>query len=205
MTIQSARRDDLPDRTLVVDTRRTASLFGDPRRRRILLSFVGKDRCLSEVAALIDMPLNLLHYHVDRLLGAGLLRRRGKRARAGRPVQSYGAAADAFFVPAALMPGKPDERLHRELRHAVEWAEQRGDLSGFVFSKGSGGGAQMRKIEDSESVAHEFWRVVKLDRAGARKLADEMKALINAYQDSAGPRARSYLVHGALAPRLKRA
>lgn len=205
MTVQSGRRGEIPDRTLVVDTRRAAALFSDPRRRRILLAFVGRDRCLSEVAALIGMPLNLLHYHVERLLEAGLLQRRGKVARAGRPVQFYGAAAEAFFVPAALMPGKPDERLHRELRDALEWAGQRVELSGFVFSKGADGGVQMRKVEDSrESVAHELWRLVRLDPAGARKLADEMKALITGFQNNAGKRARTYIVHAALAPRIKR-
>lgn len=189
------RSPAVPADAFSVETKSAAALFGHPGRRRILFAFAGSDRSLSEVAALVGMPMNLLHYHVQRMLSAGLLRPRGRVARAGRPVLLYRAAASAFFVPAALLPASPDARLHRELRKAIERSDQNTD--GFVFSTDAEGRVLMRKVGGDG--AHELWRRVSLEEAAARKLIEEMGALIQTYQRAAGRRARRYVIRVAVA------
>lgn len=180
---------------LVIDTPEAAALFAHPKRRQILFAFVGADRSLGEVAASTPMPMNLLHYHVQRMLRAGLLHRRGKRAGAGRAVQLYRAAAAAFFVPAELIPGNPDERLRRELRETVD----RQAAEGYLFSRDRTGRLRMQKLGRSENA--ELWRVARLDEATARTLATRIARLIGSYERRAGRRAKEYLVHVALAER----
>lgn len=182
---------------LVVETARAAALIAHPRRRRILFAFVDADRSLAEVAAMIEVPLNLLHYHVKRMVGAGLLQRREKRVRAGRPVQLYRAAASAFLVPAALMPDTPDAALQRELRQALD----RQGADAYLFSREKNGRVRMSRAGASD--ASELWRVVRLDAASARELAADIGRLIESYEArSPKPRGtKPHLVHVAIVRR----
>lgn len=183
------------EKPLVVDTAKAAAVFAHPRQRQVLFAFVGSDRSLGEVAASSAMPMNLLHYHAQRMLSAGLLRRRGKRVGAGRRVQLYRAAASSFFVPAELLRSSPDERLRRELRETLE----RQIAEGYLFSQDRAGRPRMRKVGGSD--AAELWRVARLDEADAPKLAAHISRLIASYESRAGRRAKNYLLHFAVARR----
>ena len=180
---------------LVVESARAAALFAHPRRRRILFAFAGDDRSLAEVVKLADVPMNLLHYHVQRMVAAGLIQRREKPLRAGRRVQLYRAAATAFVVPAALMPGRPDDELRRELARALE----RDNADAYLFAREPDGRVRMRKLGTPGT--GELWRVARLDDASARELTTRISRLIDSFEKRASGRAKPHLIHVALARR----
>ena len=182
---------------LVVRTADAAALLAHPKKRRILFAFVDRDRSLGEVSEATGVPLNLLHYHVARMVRAGLLERRDKRARAGRPVQLYRAVASGFVVPAALMRGKPDEALHQELRRILE----REHADAYLFAREKNGRVRMSRIGTGDS--SELWRVMRLDVASARELGADLRRLIASYEDRLSKRkaGQPHLVHVAIVRR----
>src|SRR5262249_31954476 len=141
------------------------------------------------------MPMNLLHYHVQRMVRGGLIRSRGKRAGPRRAVRLYRAVASAFFVPATLMPSSPDEQLRRELRETLD----RQTADGYLFSHDGNGRVRMGKRGGAE--ARERWRVVRLDETDALDVAARISRMLDAQERRAGRRAKSFLIHVALAPR----
>src|SRR5688500_17585725 len=80
-----------------------AAVFLDPKRRRILVQFLGRERSMADVGRALAMPLNRLTHHVGTFLRLGLLMVVREQARAGRPIRFYRAVADSFLVPGALM------------------------------------------------------------------------------------------------------
>jgi hypothetical protein len=191
--LPTRNRDRKP---LVVATARAVAVLVHAKQRRILFAFVDHDRSLAEVARMTELPLNLLHYHVLRMVDAGLLVRRDRRVRAGRPVQLYRAAASAFLVAAESMPESPDAALHRELRQTLE--RQPGD--GYLFSHEDG---RVRIAKTGAGQSGELWRVLRLDARSARKLTAELGQLISSYAKAGTARTatKPYLVHVAVVPR----
>jgi len=77
------------------------------------------EHSLSELQRMLAMPLPKLHYHVRRLLDAGLLTVSRTQPRAGRPVQFYRAVAERFLVPLDASPALPGDGLAAELRQLL--------------------------------------------------------------------------------------
>lgn len=179
-----------------------AAVFTDPKRRRILTIFMGRERSLSEAAAALAMPMNRLAHHVGSLLRLGLLLVTRERKRAGRPIRYYRAAAEAFVVPAALMARPPGDALAAELRKALAEAETLSGASDMMLSLDDQGRPLMsRSGGETETDACEYWRLLPLGRAEARALAGELRALLRKYERPAGKGAATYLAHVAMAPR----
>jgi hypothetical protein len=103
--------------------------------------------------------------------------------------------ASAFFVPAALMPIRPDEELRRELFERLD----RQVADGYLFTRDEKGRVRMRKQGGAD--ARELWRVVRLDDTDVHDVAARIGRMLDAHERRAGRRARSYLVHVALARR----
>ncbi|HEX8572450.1 MAG TPA: hypothetical protein VF759_06840 [Allosphingosinicella sp.] len=183
-----------------VGTPEAAAAFAGARSRAVLLALAAREQSLRQLAASTGLRLNLLHYHVARLRGLGLVEIVREEARPGRPVKIYAAAARAFFVPAGLAGGETGDRLSSELRERLARARARSDGEGTLYFAGEDGGPRMRRLGgDGAAEGAEYWSLLDLSRAEAAELAREMAALLARYRGRGGPSGRPYLVHAALA------
>lgn len=185
-----------------VEAAEMAAVFLDPRRRRILTAFMGRESSLTEAAERLAMPLNGLAYHVGRLLELGLLRVAREQKRAGRPIRHYRAAADAFLIPAAAMGRGVGDGLTAELRAALDRAEPLAGASDLLVSLDEAGRPKLQRRGGTiDADACEYWRVLALSAAEARQLNRELRTLLRRYEGAPGPGKAFYLAHAALAPR----
>lgn len=195
--------EGLLSRTVRVETVAAAAVFADSPRRRLLLSFIGRDRSLSEAAAEAAMSLARVHYHALRFVALGLLKVTGERPRAGRPVKFYRATADAFFVPDHRLPRPAQQGLAQELARAVAAAQANDEGAGLLFHL-EAGRPRIRRIDGRPKRAvFETWRILELDEGAAGALSERIGALLQAAAPTPGARTRPYLLHAALAPRLR--
>ncbi len=183
----------------IVDAR-AAAVFAVPRQRRILLSLIDQERSLSQLASLTETPLNLLHHHLRKFLRLGLVRIERQEKRAGAPIKYYRATARAFFVPAELMGAELGAGLNSRLRELLARSLSR-TLRGAIYSH-DGKGPRMRLVREAGSRAStaELWMELRLSRADAAALVDELRALLHRFEARSRKTHRRYLVHAALAP-----
>jgi len=195
-------RDDLLSRAFPVESRRAAAAFSDPLRRRVVLLLIGRERSAGELASVTGVELKRLHYHLSALERLGLVVVTRRRARAGRPVKLYRAAADAFFVPAEAMAASPSESLAAELRQAqARFADPSGD--GVLYHLTDGGEFLMRPVTGLAArkvPTADRWRVLQLSPAEALRLAAEVDACLKAAVARSRGTTRAYLTHFAFAP-----
>jgi len=194
-------KDAALSRTLRVKDKRTARAFADPLRRRLLLTFVGREQALAEVAHASRLDLKRLHYHVTALKKLGLVAVTRTQRRAGRPIKFYRAVADAFFVPAELETAPPHVRLTADLRTALNRARE-ASREGVLYDVDDNGIARMRMLgvpSSGSRTSAEIWRFVRLVPDDAPRLAAAMERIINTHA-SDRPGANAYLVHFAFAP-----
>ena len=182
-----------------VRSKRIAAVFGNQRQRRILLALAAGEHTASELAARTGSSLSLLDYHLRKLTGLGLVRMTRQIRRAGRPVKSYRATADAFFVPAELNPALCARAAANRLRLALERARSR-SLRGVLFTT-EAGRPRMQIVEHEERRAPttELWLEVEMTASGAEALASELRALFRRHQSRARG-LRRYILHAAIAP-----
>ncbi len=189
-------------RPLRIEATDQVAVFLDSKRRRILVSFMGRERSLSEAAGALSIPLNLLAYHVGRLLGLGLLRIVREQKRAGRPIRYYRAAADSFLIPAAAMGRRVGDGLTTELRTALDRADTLAGASDMLVVLDEAGTPRLeRRGGNVDADACEYWRVLILDRDQARLLTRDLRALLRRYEGTPGRGKRPYLAHVGLARR----
>jgi DNA-binding transcriptional ArsR family regulator len=195
--VQLQSKDDLLTRRLDVTDAKVAKLFEDGRRRKLLLSLVGKERTLTDAALANGMTLNLAHYHVTQLLGHGLVRVVREQKRNGRPIRYYTSEHWSFFVPGSLLRSRPAEKLSRELAAALQ--HQR-DLAGggVLFDVDPAGRPRMREITGGADAPLEIWRRLNLPRQEAAALFDELSSVINKYHRDAARGTRAWTLHLAL-------
>ena len=181
---------------------RAASVFVDPRSRRILMGFVRTPRSVGEAATAFNMDLKSLHYHVRRLVDLGLLAEVGLRPRGGRPIKLYRAVAKAFFLSGEIAPKLFGDNLSRELRECFERRASRVE-SGIVFAASRRGSPRARLVaERAQTAAAEMWRVLRLSESEAASLRQDLLTLLNRYHRSAGGSGGDiFLVHAAFAHR----
>jgi DNA-binding transcriptional ArsR family regulator len=178
---------------------RSAAALGDPLRRRILLSFVARERTVAELAAAMGLEIKRLHYHVAALARLGLLRITKSRQRAGRPIKYYRASASAFFVPGDVAAELPSAHLTRQLQEALG-AARRGQDDGVLYEVNEKGEPRMRMVALSPArnfASAEIWRMLALSSKDAQSLSAEIRALLEKYakRSSGGS---SWLIHFAL-------
>jgi DNA-binding transcriptional ArsR family regulator len=197
--------DNFRSRAFRVASPEAAKIFLDPKRRRILAFFLGRERSLAEAGRALAMPLNRLSHHVGTFLRLGLLVMVRVQKRAGRPIRYYRACADAFRVPAGLMRERAGDALAQELRAALAQAEAISGPGDLLFYLDEGGRPRMeRSASEAESDACEYWRVLTLNPREARELARSLAGLLRDYENRPARGSAAYLVHVAVAPRLMR-
>ncbi len=178
---------------------RTAAVFANRRRVRILLALAGRERSLGELAALTGERLSLLHHHVRALLAAGLVTVAREQARAGRPVRFYRAVADAFFVPAEFAAMFPVQGLAEELRQALERSRMK-TLKGVLYSSDQGRPNIRLIAENAEkSGSWERWLDLRLGEADTAAMIGELGAVLQKYAARSKPGQGRYIVHAAIA------
>ncbi|HYN46940.1 MAG TPA: hypothetical protein VES64_09640, partial [Allosphingosinicella sp.] len=188
--------DTVLTRPMRIEAPDQVAIFLDSKRRRILVSFMGRERSLSEAAAALAIPLNLLAYHVGRLLRLGLLQIVREQKRAGRPIRYYRAAADSFLIPAAAMGRRVGDGLTAELRTAIERADTLSGASDMLVVLDEAGKPRLeRRGGTVDADACEYWRVLILDRDQARLLTRDLRALLRRYEGTPGRGKRPYLAH----------
>jgi hypothetical protein len=191
------------NRVIVTDSR-AAAVFTDPRLRRLLMWFVRHPASVGDAAIAWEMDPRRAHYYVQRLERLGLLRVVAVRARAGRPIKSYRAAGDSFFVPNHAVPKEYGDELSRELRESISGEFSQSD-GGMLCTAALNGSPRLRIVRSRKPAkrAQEFWRVLDLHPDDVSLLAHEITALFNRYQRAPAPiGGQTYLVHAAIARRL---
>jgi len=163
------------------------------------LSLAGGEHTASELAARTGSSLSLIDYHLRKFTGLGLVRMTRAIRRAGRPVKSYRATADAFFVPAELNPGLAARAAANRLKLGLEKSRSR-SVRGVLFTT-EAGRPRMQIVEHEERRARttELWLEVGMTASDAEALASELRTLFRRYETRGGGRHR-YIVHAAIAP-----
>ena len=181
---------------LTIQNARAAAAFAKGRQRQILFALMGADRSLTELAELSNTPLNLVHYHIQRLIEFGLVKITGRKLRAGAPIKLYRATAESFFVPAEL--SSADEDLGRRLRMALQRSFL-GGLKGVLYSIEEGA-PRLRVVEDPEFNPRglELFAELELGEADAAALGEELRSIIKRFSSCSRTSARPYLVYAAL-------
>ena len=191
---------------LTISDPRQAALFGHPVRSRILLWCAKEDRTLSQMKGVFGGSLSKLHYHVDRLLQAGLLALSRTEPREGRPIRYYRAVAEQFRIPQELLPAGPSERWAAELRQSLNDAANRAGEMSVTYSADPDGKLLVRLLPPGAGAkaprVKELWKVTALNAQQRADLAREMAELLERYaKPAAGPGSELFWIHAAFAPR----
>jgi len=195
-------KDDILSRAHRVTQPRSAAAFSDPLRRRLVLLLAGRERSVGQMAETTGVDIRRLHYHVTALRKLGLIKVARVQRRAGRPIKLYRAVADAFFVSDDIAPSSPSAALNDELRRSL--AKLRDPARhGVLYRLGDDGEPRMQPVRGSGSggaPSAEQWRVLRLTRADALRLAEKIERCLGEFAGRDGA-AKAYLVHFAMAPR----
>jgi hypothetical protein len=184
---------------------RLVGIFLDSHIRRLLLAFVDRPLSIAAAARLLGEPIGRVHYHVTGLCRKGLLRVVREEKRAGRPVKYYRASAASFLVPLDLLDRSPGTGLAAELRAGLDDALLRSDEDGILFFTESGEPrVSWFGQAGATGSAGEFWQIVGLAEADVAALGKELRELMLKYEARSSPGGKSYLIHAAFAPRLRR-
>ncbi len=182
-----------------IDSPEAASIFANERSRLILLALIDRARSPAELAALTGARLNLLSYHLKRMVALGFATVEHEEPRAGRPVRHYRATAKSFFVPAHLDGSLPGRDKTAQLQAALERSFA-GSYTGILYSHDRGPRMRIIPVEGGTRNAAELWHHFSLTPADARAFTEEMAALIDRYARLDRPNGRRYIAHAAIAP-----
>jgi DNA-binding transcriptional ArsR family regulator len=190
---------------LRIDDPGQAASFGHTLRCRILVACAHEELNLSQLEKRFGVPLSKLHYHIGRLLEAGLLMVNRTQPRAGRPIRFYRAIAAKFLVPHALLTEAPGENWATELRQLLRDENDRNDELSLLYAPAPNGDLRIRLVRAEHAGparTFERWRLMKLNSSQRVALARELSELIERYA-ALDPAVGSeiYLVHAAFAPK----
>ncbi len=207
----------------VVEDADAAQALTDPKEQRYLLPFIREELSLSEAASRLGVKPNALLYHVNKLLGLGLLEVAQIRRRKGRASKLYRASAERFFIPFSLTRADTVESLSTETSVRSERAFQRdliaaeigvGDDWGvaiYVMADGSLSidliASREHPTEDTAFIlnAHHpavwsSWLELNLGFEEAKELQSELVDLWNRYKQLRNHDEPSYTLRLGLAP-----
>ena len=183
-----------------INTPEAAELLARPELARLLKPFMRGPKSVSEVAQAQGVSVKSLHYRVQQLHRAGLLRVASELPRRGRPIKLYEAVATDFVFSVDLLKpetlrelSQGDSWLHEIMDEMQRlWAvhEQRtvqvtlNDTGALVW-----GTADPLPSPPEHSDAH-FTQTAALylTPADARELAAELDALNRKYEGRQGPK-----------------
>lgn len=192
-------------RTLVIDRTDAAEALLDRTMLAYLAPFVAEQRTAAEAARELGVATNSLLYPIRRLEMLGLLELVEVRARKGRPMNVYRAAAEVFFVPFEVSRSETLETYLLDAARAANELVTRGvarvlhDLEpglGVRVSLGLDGrlasrlaASAVRDLEPSDEVVLlDFVHPnLRLSFEQARALQAELTALLGRYSAMGGP------------------
>ncbi|MDP9123015.1 MAG: winged helix-turn-helix domain-containing protein [Pseudomonadota bacterium] len=193
-------KDKILSRTLRIEDDRRAAAFSAPLRRRLVLALVPREQSVKELSDSLGVEMKRLHYHVTMLVKLELVIVAREQPRAGRPVKFYRAASSSFFVPDSVASTAPTDALVDGLRESLQRQRERSS-GGFLYDTDAGGRLRMRRVEAHGRrpvAAIEQWRLMRLSRADAARLVQELSECVARYAGS--PSGQAHLVHLAVAP-----
>ena len=176
---------------------RQARVLAKPLRARLLAACVPCERSLTALAELTGESLPKLHYHVDRLLSAGLLTVSREQPRAGRRIRFFRAVAASFLVPQELMEATPGDALAARLRAELE--HQRGAVA-LRYAADAQGRLDVRLVREAperQSKSIELWQIFNLTPRQRDGLAAELTEVFARYARQSGGE-EVVLAHAAL-------
>ncbi len=182
-----------------IDTPEAASIFANERSRLILLALIDRARSPAELADLTGARLNLLSYHLKRMVALGLATVEAEAARAGRPIRYYRATAKSFFVPAHLAGSLPGRDKAAQLQAALERSFA-GSYTGILYLHDHGPRMRIVPVEGGARSAVDLWHRCMLAPADIPAFARDLAELFDRYARLDRPNGRRYIVHAAVAP-----
>ncbi len=96
---------------LEVTTSEAANALLSEKGADILHTFIPEGLSLSDAAKRLDMKLNTLLYHVNRLIKLGILQISGTKKQNGKTVKLYQTVAEKFAVPFTLTNAATSQEL----------------------------------------------------------------------------------------------
>ncbi len=195
--------DAILNRALTVTTPEAAAALGDPFRRHLVLSFIGRERSVSEIAAAGGISVSLAHYHVRRLCELGLLEQSSFEPRRGRAIKKYTARTSAFYIPGPVREGISGASLEGQLRQAIDEARTYAE-AGLLVYLDDRGAMRMKGLDsaDRREIPLDAWHILDLEDSVAAELARELEDVLRRYEQRApAARSRRYIVRCAIARR----
>ncbi len=206
-----------------VHTAAAARALIDPKKRRYLEPFIGRERTASEVAKMLGIKLTAMLYQLEQLKALGLLQVTRQQARRGRPIKLYRATADKFFVPFEVTRAESLTTLLAELeadfqRYFVQnlaWAglelaenwgftiyrnEEGSVVQDLVPREGGSGNALPLLLRNSSPALWASSSFLKLDFGTAKALQRDIDKLLNGYRTKQVQGEQTYLVKFGLTP-----
>ncbi len=188
-----------------VEARDQAAALDHPLRSRLLMACARHERSLIELSRELGEPLSKLHYHLKRMLAAGLLEVARLEPRAGRPVRHYRAIAEAFLLSLADVAEPIGEQMARQLRLSLAQEANRRELS-LLYHLDEAGRYRVRLVDHGgrgrTPNAFEYWKVLRLTTEQRRTLAAELAEVVSRYEAAPAPEGgQPFLVHAAFAPK----
>jgi hypothetical protein len=189
-------------RPVTIRDARAAAVFTQSPMRRILLQFAARPRSIAEVAGELAIDLKQLHHAVTKLCRLGLIEVVEKRKRAGRAIKLYRCTGERYFIASAVAPQPFSRGLAMELQGAIArdaaaaiegmefWLDAQGRVSGRVIEK-----------RDAGFVPLDSWRILRMSAAQAKLLKQELRDVLDRFQNEADARGEVYLVHTGMARR----
>jgi predicted ArsR family transcriptional regulator len=197
LLIKGDRQDDMQDRVIISD-QQSAAAFASSRQRKIIQTLMADEMTLGELSRSLQLPLNLLHYHVTKAMALGLIAVVREQRRAGRTIKHYRATACSFFLPAELIVEMPGTGFTEQLRDMLDQNLAR-SLRGIDFTHdGRSPRAHLVKDPTDQAAAVELWLDAGLSRADADELAATLQAVIDQFRARGNDKEPRYLVHLAM-------
>lgn len=168
------------------------------------MACVHGEKNLSQLHAELQAPLPKLHYHVERLIAAKVLRVSRSEKRAGRAIRYFRAVADRFWVPQEFLHELPGDARAAELREALRRENGKAGEISLLYAPDPQGRITVRLVRDEDAGPPrtiELWWWLHLDPEQRAALGKEMAELLQRYGKlKPGEGTRTYLAHAAFAP-----
>ncbi len=186
---------DAPAVQMIVAEPRIARIFAAARSREVIFSLMQSAKTTRSLAAELGLSFSLLHYHLARLVGSGLVRVVRHEKRAGPASAVYAVAAGSFLVLANAEPEAPTSALAGELQAALERARLRDGGTGTVYSLDADRMPSVRRLSRSDRTGEgEMWWRLHLDESDAKRLGREIGDLVATFRAKSRPTGRAYAV-----------
>jgi DNA-binding transcriptional ArsR family regulator len=188
-------------RELRVTTRAQVAALENQLRARLLIACAAEERSLSDLQCMTGEALPKLHFHVTRLLSAGLLEVSRQQPRAGRSIRLFRAVADRFVIPQELLGQLPGDAMAAELRDLLQRSRRAVSLH---YARDPSGNFAIKLVpeeSDAPPAGMELWQVFKLNRTQRQALAKELMELFQRYKSIEQSGGETILAHAAFAPR----